>query len=79
MGTSPASPKGTDPKEVEAFLRRTSKSPERDRQLESDAAAARVLTREAAGLGLGLGALPPPAPVKGEVGAEEGKHDAGVD
>ncbi|KAE9370970.1 DUF676-domain-containing protein [Stipitochalara longipes BDJ] len=73
-----ASPKGTDEREVEAFLRGKSKSrsPERkDTQLESDAAAARVLSGEAAGLGLGLGALPPPTPVIGR----EVKHDNGVD
>ncbi|PMD46783.1 DUF676-domain-containing protein [Hyaloscypha variabilis F] len=70
------SPKGTDEREVEAFLRGKSKSPVRkDAQLESDAAAARVLSGEAAGLGLGLGALPPPMPVKGG----EVKHDNGVD
>lgn len=79
--TSPTSPRGTDPKEVEAFLRRTSNSPVRDRRLESDAAAARVLSGEAAGLGLGLGGLPPPAPapVEGPSVGVQAKHDHGVD
>jgi hypothetical protein len=74
-----SSPKGTDPKEIDAFLRGKSQSPDRQRQLESDAAVARVLSGEAAGLGLGLAALPPPTPVKGVVGPEERQADNGVD
>ncbi|KAE8444842.1 hypothetical protein EG329_014197 [Mollisiaceae sp. DMI_Dod_QoI] len=63
-GKGATSPKGTDKSEVDKFLRRRSsneakKSPtkEVDKQLESDAAAARVLSGEAAGIGLGLAPL----------------------
>jgi hypothetical protein len=72
------SPKCTDKAEIDPFLgmRAESKSPEaKDRQFESDAAVARVLSGEAAGLGLGLGGLPPPPPIEGE----QAKHDTGVD
>jgi hypothetical protein len=57
-GRGATSPKGTEKKELDAFLGKGSQD-EHHRQLESDAAAARVLSGEAAGMGIGLGQMHP--------------------
>ncbi|TVY33372.1 putative lipase [Lachnellula occidentalis] len=56
-GRGATSPKGTEKKEVDAFLGKVNAQGES--QLQNDAAAARVLTGEAAGMGVGLGQAHP--------------------
>jgi hypothetical protein len=76
-GARSTSPRGTNKVEVDGFLgkRGANKSPDgrTDKQLDSDTAAARVLSGEAAGMGIGLGALGPATE------GEPGKNDSVVD
>ncbi|CZR63885.1 related to ROG1 Protein with putative serine active lipase domain [Phialocephala subalpina] len=85
-GKGATSPRGTDKSEVDKFLGKKNsnegkKSPslsltrEHARQLESDAAAARVLSGEAAGMGLGLQPLGPQKDGEGIVGRESVDKD----
>ena len=76
-GKGATSPKGTDSRDIDRFLGKRGKSISPDRQLNSDAAVARVLSGEAAALGLGLGGLPPA--VGERVEREHGENDNGVD
>jgi hypothetical protein len=60
VGKGMPSPKGTDRAEIDRFLGRRGHDgaeDEQDQNLGSDAAAARILSGEAAGMGLGLGQL----------------------